>query len=112
MITLTEPQKRFIARNKLRFFTGFGMISVFMGIVGFGMSLVTMITVKGIYIPAWVIAVIGIMLIVSCWYSGYWYEMIAMWKYEISHTNNVLNPEMLKLCTEVSEIKKLLQERK
>jgi len=114
---VTETQMAFIARNKLRFFTGFGIISVFMGIVSFGMALVTMVTVKGIYIPAWVIIIVGGGLVAGCWYFGYWYEMTKMWEKEISHTNKNINPEMLKMCTETTQnrediirIKALLEE--
>ena len=109
---MTMFQAAFIARNKLRFFIGYGMISVFMGILSFGMAAVTMITVKEIYVPLWTIPIVGFVLMLACWYAGYWYEMSNMWALEVSHQNKQMNPELVALCADVAEIKRRLEEKK
>lgn len=94
-----------------RFVYGFSVISVVIGLVSFGMALITMITVKGIYIPAWVIAVVAGLLILLCTLTGYVFEKYSIWDRITSHQNQKANPEVRQILQEVKEIRKILDEK-
>jgi hypothetical protein len=85
---------------------GFGTIGVVIGTLNFGLMITTLMTVKGIYIPAWVIVVISGLVIICCTATGYYFEKYAIWKRTISHQNQNVNPELLKLLNDMELIKK------
>jgi hypothetical protein len=108
---ITESHKKFIARNKLRFFTGFGILSVFMGIVSFCLLIKANLYIIGVYVSLPLLGILAFAMAMGCWYLGFLWEMWKMWREEVSHTNIELNPEMLKLCREVSEMRQLLEKK-
>jgi len=87
---------------------GFSNISTFVGIINFGILLITLITVKGIYIPAWAIIFIAGILIMFCTTIGYFFDNYTVWKRIVSYQNKNVNPELSRLCEDVDKIKKKL----
>jgi hypothetical protein len=89
------------------FFYGFGIISVFMAIINFGANLVTMITVKGIFVPVSAIPLVGGILLALCILIGYFFEKYDVWNRITSHQNQNMNPEIRQVSKDVQETKKL-----
>jgi hypothetical protein len=87
--------KKFIARSRLRFTLGLGIIGAFISII----SILTFAkvweeTFKFYGIPmiiVYVILPLGFGL--ACWCIGYFYDVKGIWKEENSHINASLNPE-------------------
>lgn len=90
------------------FMYGFGTIGIIIGTINFGATITTLLTVKGIYIPAWVIVLISIIVIIICTATGYFFEKYSIWQRTISHQNQNVNPELLKLLKDIELIKKKL----
>jgi hypothetical protein len=84
---------------------GFGRTSVVMGLFSFGMSLVTMITVKGIYVPLWAIGFVAGALILFCTGVGYFFERYKIMNRITSHSNRNTNPEIDGICKDIELIK-------
>ena len=91
---------------------GFGFISNPISIINFGMLFITLITVKGIYIPSWMIPVIVGLDILACIAVGHYFEKYSVWNRISSHQNQNMNPEIKQLSDDVKEIKQLLLEMK
>lgn len=87
----------------VRFGWGFTYISVFMGLISFGMQGITLITVKGFYIPSWTIPVIVICVLTLCTTLGYYSEKYDFQNRIVSHMNNASNPEFTKQCKKVDD---------
>lgn len=96
----------------VRFMWGFGYISVLIGLINFGMNLITMVTVKEIYIPLWVIPIVGGIIILGCTYIGWYFEKYNIQNRITSHLNQAANPEFTQLCKDVKEIKNKLESEK
>jgi cell division protein FtsW (lipid II flippase) len=79
-----------------------------LGVDSFGMSLVTMLTVKGIYISLWMLLLIGVGVVVFCTGLGYYFEKKDIQNRITSHVNNNANPEVTKMCKDIVLIKKKL----
>lgn len=92
----------------VRFLWGFGYLSVIMSLVSFGMSLVTMITVKGFYMPLWLIPVVAILVVGLCTAIGVYAEKFDVQNRIGSHINKKANPELTDMAKDIVEIKKLL----
>lgn len=91
---------------------GFGKISLLIGIINFGMLFITMITVKGIYIPAWMIIIFTLIIIALCIIIGYFFEKYAIWNRITSHLNLRVNPEVKQMLQDTQDIKNELAEMK
>jgi len=94
------------------FLYGFGLVSIIISIINFGANQVTMITVKGIYVPLWMVPIVGVSLIVICVMIGYNFEKYQVWNRITSHQNQNMNPEIKQLSADVKEIKKMLENMK
>ena len=79
-----------------------------MALISFGMSLVTMLTVKGIYISTWILIVIGAGVIIVCTGIGYYFEKNDIQNRITSHANKNANPEFKQVCKDIDKIKKKL----
>lgn len=90
----------------VRFQWGYGYVSLVMALTSFGMSLVTMLTVKGIYISIWTLLIIGTGVISFCIGVGYCFEKWDVQNRITSHSNQTANPEFLKIYKLVMDIKK------
>lgn len=90
----------------VRFQWGYGYVSLVMALISFGMSMVTMLTVKGIYISIWTLVVIGIGVVVFCTGVGYCFEKGDIQNRITSHTNINANPQLTQLCKDIELIKK------
>jgi len=95
--------KKFIARSRLRFTLGLGIIGSFLTII----NMLTFAKVwEGTFIyygvPMLIIYIILPMgYMISCWCIGYLYDVKGIWKEETSHANANLNPEFVVLCENV-----------
>jgi hypothetical protein len=94
------------------FIYGFSTISIFMGIINFGMVMITTITVKGIFVPIWMVPVIGCLLGIICISVGHYFEKYSISNRISSHQNQNMNPEIKQLSDDVKEIKKMLEDKK
>lgn len=93
------------------FIIGFGIVSVLLGVVNFGMIMFTLITVKGIYVPIYAVGIVAAAIIAFCIWLGWFFERHAIQNRITSHTNKRLNTEFDKLCGDVQQIKTLLEGR-
>jgi len=92
------------------FVFGFGIIAILIGIVNFGMNLVTMFTVKGIYMPFWIIPIAVAALVAFCTGIGWFFEKYDIWNRITSHQNRRMNPEIRQMADDIKEIRSLLQQ--
>jgi uncharacterized membrane protein len=93
----------------VRFLWGYGYVSLAMAMTSFGMSLVTMLTVKGIYISLWTLLLIGGGVVIFCTSIGYCFEKKNIQNRITSHVNKNANPEFKKVCRDIVLIKKKLE---
>ncbi|HOX35185.1 MAG TPA: hypothetical protein P5217_00400 [Methanoregulaceae archaeon] len=93
------------------FVFGFGIIAILIGIVNFGMNLVTMFTVKGIYMPFWIIPIAVTALVIFCTSIGWFFEKYDIWNRITSHQNRRMNPEIRQMAEDIKEIRNLLEEK-
>jgi hypothetical protein len=110
---MTMPNKKFLARNKLRLFIGVGFLGVVTSIINyltFAKVWSETFVYYGIPLPAVYIG-IPILFVLSCWGAGYVYELSGMWAYEVSHQNTTINPEFLSVCEDVQWIRQKLEKQ-
>ena len=102
--------RAFISRNKLRLFIGLGFLSVATAIINYlTFAKVWSETFTYYGIPSVAVYIgLPIIFVISCWGIGYAYEFSGLWAYEVSHQNTEVNPEFSKICSDITEIKKLL----
>ena len=84
-------------------------------LINYGMNLVTVVTVKGLFIPLWAVPLIVLVGILICIAVGYYFEKYSVWNRITSYANKGSNPEVAKInqmAVDIQEIKKMLQERK
>jgi hypothetical protein len=91
------------------FAAAFGPLSMVIGVVNFGMLFVTLITVKGIYIPSWMITVFALSIMIFCVVMGFVMERYDIMNRILHHQNLNQNPQMKQISEDVAEIKKLLE---
>lgn len=96
----------------MRFVWGFGILAVWIGLLNFGMAIVTMVTVKGVYIPLWAIPAVAIGVLVFCTLIGHYFEKWDIWNRMTSHGNKAANPEISEILTNTSESKAMLNDIK
>jgi len=103
---MKENHLRFFARNKLRFFVGLSFIGIIMSIFNFlTFAKVWSGTFEYYSIsPTIVYVTIPLVLVIGCWYAGFWYEINKVWAYETSHMNTNVNPEFIKLIETVDRL--------
>jgi|WetSurMetagenome_2_1015567.scaffolds.fasta_scaffold07071_12 hypothetical protein len=113
--------KKFIARSRLRFGLGVGIIGSFLSVINIlTFAKVWQPTFENYGIPMAVIYIIMPVGYLSiCWMIGYLYDVKGIWKEETSHSNAFLNPEFVVLCDgvvnlsdKVDEISKKLDDNK
>ena len=92
----------------VRFQWGYGYVSLVMALISFGMSMITMLTVKGIYISIWVLGLIGAVILLACTGIGYYLEKRDVQNRITSHMNKTANPEFKQMCRDIALIKKQL----
>jgi uncharacterized membrane protein (DUF106 family) len=92
----SEPEERIdiVIPFYVWFVLGFGIISVLIGIINFSVNLVTMLTVKGIFIPVWAIIILAVIMVGFCVLVGYIFEKYKLWDKINSHQNQNMNPEI------------------
>jgi len=96
----------------VRFTYGFSILGIAIGIMNFGMLAATLITVKGIYIPSWMIGFVIGLVILFCTIVGFYFEKYNVWNRIASHQNQNMNPEIKKMHNDIYDIKKLLENGK
>jgi hypothetical protein len=106
--------KKFVARHRLRFTLGSGIIGTFFFVI----NLLTFAKVWeetfNFYQVPIIIIYIGLpsLYIFSCWIVGYIYDVKGFWKEEASHANRELNPEFVDMMHDIKDIKKYMEEKK
>jgi hypothetical protein len=95
--------KKFIARSRLRFQLGLGMIGMFVSLIGMlTFAKVWEDTFKFYNIPLlFVYIALPVGFFGACWLIGYLYDVKGIWKEESSHMNVNINPEFVVLCQNV-----------
>jgi len=88
---------------------GSNVISIVISTLNFGMILVTLITVRGIQVPLWMIPAVAAMYALACIATGYFFEKYKIWDRITSHQNVNANPQMRDLIVDVAEIKQMLK---
>jgi hypothetical protein len=93
---------------RIWFNLGYGEISIVMSAVSMGMSFVTLLTVKGINVPLWLIGVIGMAVMIVAVTIGYFYQRYNITGRMNSHFNRTMNPEINDIHQDLKLIKKQL----
>jgi len=93
------------------FAASFGMISMILGALNFGMLAVTLITVKGIYIPSWMIPAVVFLIIAYCIITGFLMEKYDIMNRILNHQNRKQNPQIKQISEDVAYIKKMLEKQ-
>jgi hypothetical protein len=88
----------------VRFVAGFSMIAIFIGMINFGMILVTMLTVRGIEVPVWFAGIAFVCVMATCTWVGYTFEKYHVWDSITSHQNQTMNPEIREVITLLKKI--------
>lgn len=92
--------KSFIARHRLRFGLGAGIMGTFL--IVFNLLTFAKVweqTFAFYHIPPLVIYIsMPLLYIMVCWYIGYIYDTKGFWGMENSHINTQLNKEFFDLC--------------
>lgn len=98
--------KKFIARSRLRFTLGLGVIGSFLTIINMlTFAKVWEETFKFYNIPMIIIyVVLPVGYMITCWWIGYLYDIKGIWAEEVSHQNEYLNPEFVVLCDNVVKL--------
>jgi hypothetical protein len=91
---------------------GIGKFGVYLAVINIGLLVTTLLTVKGIYFPVWSVIPIGIGLILFCTTFGWFLDTYNVMGRLNSHMNRKGNPEFVKICADVEEIKKMLELQK
>lgn len=86
------------------FLWGFQTVSVIFALTNFGMLLVTLLTVKGIYVPVLVIIPAVILLVMICIFTGYLLIRFSVQQRAQSYNNMNANPEIRELTELVRKI--------
>jgi len=94
------------------FLWGFGLIAIAMGITNFCVNLITMLTVKQIYVPLGVGVLLSILMVGFCIFVGWFFEKYKIWDRITSHTQRKANPEIRLIVSELAEIRETLCEIK
>ncbi len=94
----------FFAEWYVRFISGFAVVAMFIGIVNFGMIVVTMLTVRGIMVPAYLGAAAVLIAIAGCVLIGYVFEKTKFWDRITHHQNQAMNPEVREIHQIVQKI--------
>jgi len=98
--------KKFIAKSRLRYSLGAGVVGMFTSAIG----ILTFAKVwEGTFIyyeiPAIAIYVaLPLGFFIVCWLVGYIYDVKGIWKEETSHANVNLNPEFVIICENVENV--------
>jgi hypothetical protein len=93
------------------FFLGFAIIAVVFAILNFAMNIVIMFTVKGIYMPTWMLGIISIVMVGICTLVGCLFDKHNIQNRVASYQNVKMNPEICKINeigSDIKEIKKFL----
>jgi len=93
----------------VRFTWGYSYINLVIAITSFGLNIITVVTVKGIYMPLWILPIIGVTIIIIGGLIGFYFEKKGVINRINSHANQNANPEFLRLCKDVKEIKDRLK---
>jgi len=93
----------------VRFTWGYSYINLVIAITSFGLNIITVVTVKGIYMPLWILPFIGVAIVICGGMIGYYFEKKGVINRMVSHSNKNANPEFLQLCKDVKEIKDKLK---
>ena len=80
---------------------GYGVMSLFMAVINFGMLAVTMLTVRGIQIPAWAILVFAVSIGIACILLGGFFVHYDVQSRVTSYLNCQSNPEIDQIAKDV-----------
>jgi len=95
-----------------RFLMGFAILAIGIGIIGFCMNFITLLTVKQIYFPSGGLPVMFLVLVISCVFVGWFSEHYKIQDRINTHTITKTNPEIRGIKQTVNEIKSDIAEIK
>jgi hypothetical protein len=76
---------------------GIGKVGVYFAIISIGLSITTLLTVKGMFFPLWGFIPLGIVLVVFCMMFGYFLDTRNIMGRLNSHMNRKGNPEFIEI---------------
>ena len=105
-MSFLKINKSFIARHRLRFGLGAGIMGTFL--IVFNLLTFAKVweqTFEFYHIPPIIIYIATpLSYLTICWYIGYMYDTKGFWGMENSHINTQLNAEFVTLCDNAKEI--------
>ena len=87
------------------FGVGYGVISLFMAVVNFGMLSITLLTVKGIYVPSWFLVIFAILVSLICITIGYLFIKYNIGNQIVEYQNIKMNPQIKQIAEDVKWLK-------
>lgn len=88
---------------------GYGTISLFIAMINFGMLLVTLLTVRGIAIPGWMIAVVAATVMTACITVGWFLTKYDIQNRIAEYQNMNLNPQIRQIAEDARYIREKLE---
>ena len=95
-----------------RFLMGFSTVAIGIGIIGFCMQFVTLLTVREITFPWFGVPIMFFGFIFGCIFVGWFWEHFGIQDRINKHTITKTNPVLRDIASDVCEIKTLLSELK
>jgi hypothetical protein len=87
------------------FALGFGVVSLFIAIINFGMILITLLTVKGISVPSWSVIAVAISLFVGLTFVGWFFVRYDIQNRIAEYQNLNMNPQIKQIADDVKWLK-------
>lgn len=105
--------KKFVARHRLRFTLGSGIIGTFFFVINLLTFAKVWESTFNFYSIPIIVIYIGLpaFYIFTCWGVGYVYDTGGFWKEETSHANKEINPEFSDMISDIKYIKKMLSNK-
>lgn len=87
------------------FGVGYGVISLFMAVVNFGMLAITLLTVKGINVPSWSLVIFAVIVSLICITIGYLFIKYNIGNRIVEYQNQNMNPQIKQISDDVKWLK-------
>lgn len=93
------------------FGVGYGVISLFMAVVNFGMLAITLLTVKGIYVPSWSLVIFAILVSLVCITIGYLFIKYDIGNRIVEYQNEKMNPQIKQITEDVKWLREQMEKK-
>jgi beta-N-acetylglucosaminidase len=75
------------------------------------MILVTLMTVKGIIVPAWTVVMVALSLFIGLTFVGWFFVRYTIQDRIVDYQNNSMNPQIRQLVTDVKWLREQVEKK-